>query len=333
MVLYFLYSILWLLLLTTAQFAPAQVAVMAEQVQKQHIVDTVTALGTTKANESIYITPKMTEIIAQILFKEGQHVKKGQLLVQLDASEELAKLKEAELDVAEQQREYQRLERLVQQKAVPSSQLDMQSSRLKAAMARVETAKIAVDDRRIVAPFNGKLGLRQVSVGALVNAGQVITTLDDIEQIKLDFTVPEIYLANLNSEMALAANSAAYPQRVFTGQVATIDSRVDAISRMVALRAVLPNLDQVLRPGMLLTVTLKVNPRMALVISERAIVPLGSEQFVYVLQTDNTVTRRKINIGLRLVGFVEVLSGLTETDLVITEGTIRLRDGMSVKLN
>ncbi|WP_353570853.1 efflux RND transporter periplasmic adaptor subunit [Candidatus Albibeggiatoa sp. nov. BB20] len=308
------------------------ISVIVAPVIQENIIDTISILGTSQANESIDVTSKITDIINKIHFKEGQWVKKGQLLVQLDDAEQQALLQETEVNLAEQQREYNRLSKLVKQKAISSSQLDAQLSRLKAAKARIKTAKVHITERKIIAPFSGKLGLRYISMGALLQAGDVITTLDDIQKIKLDFTIPAIYLASLHKGLKLTATTQAYPKRLFSGQVTTIDSRVDPVSRMLKLRAIMPNKDEALRAGMLLTVKLNLNPRQALMVSERALVPIGSQQFVYVITDALIAEKRLIEIGQRQVGKVEVTHGLALDENVVVEGTLRLKPNTAVKL-
>lgn len=327
------FSILLFIIFSPAISAKDRViSVVAESVTQEQIVDNISVLGTAQANESIDITSKITDIIREIHFKEGKWVKKGQLLVQLDDEEQQALLQEAQIDVAEQQREYNRLAKLVEQKAIPSSQLDVQLSRLKTAKARIKTAQVYIHERKITAPFSGNMGLRYKSEGALLRAGDVISTLDDISQIKLDFSMPELYLANLHKGLKLSATSQAYPERIFTGQIATVNTRIDPVTRMVKLRALLSNEDEALRAGMLLTVKLNLNPRQALMVSERALVPFGSQQFVYVVTEQSLAEKRLIKIGQRQIGKVEVTQGLALNEKVVVEGTLRLKPNAPVKL-
>jgi membrane fusion protein (multidrug efflux system) len=162
--------------------------------------------------------------------------------------------------------------------------------------------------------------------------GDVITTLDDISKIKLDFTIPELYLSNLHKGLNLTATTQAYPKRLFSGQVTTIDSRVDPISRMLTLRAIIPNQDEALRAGMLLTVKLNLNPRDALMIAEQALVPIGSQQFVYVITEALTAEKRLIELGQRQIGKVEVIHGLALDEKVVVEGTLRLKPNTPVRV-
>jgi membrane fusion protein, multidrug efflux system len=181
------------------------------------------------------------------------------------------------------------------------------------------------------APFSGVLGLRRVSMGSLVRPGDVITTLDDISLIKLDFTVPEAFISSLEMGSRVKVTVAAYPERSFEGKVAGIDTRVDPVSRAVAVRAEIANEDGVLKPGMLMTVNLITNQRKILAVPEEAIVPIESKQYVYLVTPEKKAERREIKIGARQPGFAEVLSGLKEGEKVVVEGTLKLRPDADVK--
>jgi membrane fusion protein, multidrug efflux system len=214
----------------------------------------------------------------------------------------------------------------VRQGSVPVSQVDEARSRVQAQQARFEALTARLDDRLIRAPFSGQLGFRQVSEGTLVTPGTEITTLDDISVIKLDFSVPEVFLGDLGSGQSIAAQSAAYRDREFEGTVSSIGSRVDPVSRAAAVRALVQNEDGQLRPGMLMTVRLRTGEREALVVPERATVQIDRRVFVFVAEEGHSV-RRQIETGARRDGMVEVVSGLTAGELVVTDGIIKVRDG------
>jgi membrane fusion protein (multidrug efflux system) len=171
-----------------------------------------------------------------------------------------------------------------------------------------------------------------VSIGSVLDTDTVITTLDDTSTIKLDFDVPEVFLSNLDEGMRITAHSAAWPDIKFHGEVATIDTRVDPVSRTVIVRAILPNEEGQLRPGMFLTVSLFKENIQSLVVPEEAIVPERSKQFVLVVGADNVVELREVSTGRRRPGEVEVLKGLSEGELVITEGTLKARNGQVVQI-
>lgn len=308
------------------------VPVVVAPVVRDVFATTVQAVGTARANEAVDISAKVTETVAEIAFEDGQRVQAGDLIVQLSNARQMAELELAKVNLAEQQREYRRLAGLVQQKAISQSQLDAQKSRLEAARAQLAAAQTSLADRRIVAPFDGVLGLRRVSPGALVEPGDVITTLDAIDPIKLDFTVPETYLATLRPGLSVSAFTTAYPGETFAGEVVSIDSRIDPATRAVTVRAHVPNPEGRLRPGMLLTVELVSERRESLILPEAALVPLGEHQYVFVVDEANKAQRVEVTLGRRRPGEVEVLSGIAAGDRVVVEGTIRIKPGAETKI-
>jgi membrane fusion protein (multidrug efflux system) len=182
----------------------------------------------------------------------------------------------------------------------------------------------------ITAPFDGVLGFRQVSPGTLVTPGTMIATLDDVSTIKLDFSVPETYLANVAPGLAVSARSAAYPDTEFEGTVASVDSRVDPVTRAVIVRATLPNPGAKLRPGMLLSVQLRKPARDALVLPEIALVQTGERASVFRVKADNSVEQVDVVTGARRRGEVEIVEGLAAGERIVVEGTVKLRPGAKV---
>jgi membrane fusion protein (multidrug efflux system) len=187
-----------------------------------------------------------------------------------------------------------------------------------------------VADRTITAPFAGVLGLRQVSLGALVAPGTVITTLDDDSTIKLDFTLPEAALSAIAQGQAISATSDAWPGVAFDGHIADIDSRVDPETRAVRVRAELPNSDGRLRQGMLLRVRVQLPTRQALVLPELAVQQEAEQSSVFRVGADGKVEQVPVKLGTRREGVVEVVSGLKAGDRVVVEGTVKLHPGSTV---
>jgi membrane fusion protein (multidrug efflux system) len=210
-------------------------------------------------------------------------------------------------------------------------QIEQIESTYAANAARVAAARSRLADTVIRAPFNGRVGLRRVSVGGLVAPGTVITTLDDTSTIKLDFTVPERVVAAMKPGLTLEAKSVAYPGQVFEGKVASVDSRVDPSTRSVTVRAILPNDKGLLKPGMFMNVRLSRGTADVLVVPEESLLPEQGDVFVYVVQ-DGKAGKRKIQTGQRSVGNVQVTDGLQPGELVVTEGTQKLREGASVEV-
>jgi membrane fusion protein (multidrug efflux system) len=307
------------------------VLVVTETVLRQPFVNSVEALGTTRANESLTLTANLTDTISRINFDDGDYVQSGQILVELTNEEEGAQLAEARANLDEARRRLRRLEDLDKQGIAATSDVDQARSEAAAAEARLNTVMARLEDRLIRAPFNGVLGFRQVSPGTLLTPGEAITTLDDISQIKLDFTVPETLLGFLQPGNKIYARSVSWASRDFEGTVSAVGSRVDPVTRAAVVRAVIDNEDRALRPGMLLTVKLITEERAAILIPEKSVVQATDKAFVYVVGTDQTAAMKPVQLGARQPGVVEITDGLQEGERIVTEGIIKLRDGMQVQ--
>ncbi|HEU4466744.1 MAG TPA: efflux RND transporter periplasmic adaptor subunit [Agromyces sp.] len=291
----------------------------------------VEALGTAGANESIDVTAKVSNLVTAVRFAEGQQVRKGDVLVELDGAQARADLAVAQAALTESAAQLKRSRELYQTKVLSDQQIEQIVATHAANQARVASARARVSDTVIRAPFSGRVGLRRVSVGSLVEPGAVITTLDDTQTIKLDFTVPEIVVASMKPGLEVRATSVAYPGQTFDGRVASVDSRVDPQTRSVTVRAALPNDRGLLKPGMFLTVKLERGEADVLVVPEESLVPEQGDVYVYVVR-DGTAAKRKIQTGQRQVGTVQVTAGLEPGESVVTEGTQKLRDGATVEV-
>jgi membrane fusion protein (multidrug efflux system) len=312
-------------------FSSMPVGVVAVPVRSEPISFELEALGTTRANESVEVTAKVVNQVTAVRFQEGQQVARGAVLVELDSAQVRADLAAAEATLIESSSQYKRSRELYTTKILSDSQLEQIEATFKANEARVASARARVNDTVIRAPFAGRVGLRRVSVGSLISPGTVITTLDDTSTIKLDFTIPETFLPVVKPGLEITARSVAYPDTNFAGKVSSVDSRVDPATRSVTVRALLPNAQGLLKPGMFLTTRLSRGAVDALLIPEEALVPEGGEMFVFVVQ-DGTVEKRRIRIGERRVGDVQVVEGLASGESVVTEGTQKLRDGAAITL-
>ena len=228
--------------------APATVTTM--RIAAQPWRDSLEALGTAQANESVAITAKASDVVTRLAFDSGERVRAGQLLVDMNSSAQRADVAAAAATLRDAEQQLRRGSELARQQLIAQGQLDTLRANRDAAAAALASRRAAVADRTLVAPFAGVLGLRRVSVGALVSPGTTITTLDDDSRIKLDFTVPESALATLVRGQAIGARSDAWPGVAFEGAVADIDSRVDPDTRAVTVRALLPNPDGRLRAGL-----------------------------------------------------------------------------------
>ena len=315
-----------------AEEKPAPQVIVAE-VRETAFVDRVEALGTLKANESVQLTVNVSETVTAIHFDDGERVEQGMTLVEMTSREEHALLEEARANLDEARRQFRRVRQLESQGIEAQSLLDQRRREVDTARARLSAVESRLADRLIKAPFAGVLGLRNISVGALVETGDAITTLDDDRVMKLEFAVPSTYLAGLQAGLPIRARTRAYGDRIFEGEVKAIDSRVDPINRSVLVRAVLPNPERMLKPGMLMTVELLRNRRQALVIPEAALMPKGGQQFVMRIEGEPPLVQKQlIRIGSRRPGEVEVLEGLNLGDRVITHGMEKARVGGKVRI-
>jgi len=306
------------------------VPVTAQVVQPTAWSDTLQALGTAKARESVTITAKVSEIIERVHFESGQQVRAGTPLVTLRGQAQQAALSQAQATFAEADQLYRRQRELAQQRLVASATLDTQKAIRDSAEARVAEMQSDIGDRSVRAPFAGVLGIRQVSPGSLVTPTTPIATLDDIERMHVDFQVPEAELASLAEGNKVEATSVAWPGRTFEGEVTTIDARVDPGTRAVTVRADFPNGDHALRPGMLLDVRIYRPERQALVVPEIAVVQVGRDTFLYRLKDDATVERVDVITGARRAGVVELKHGVKTGERIIVDGTGKLRPGLKV---
>ncbi len=309
----------------------AAVTVVATRLAPQTFTDSFTALGTARANESIEVTSRTTSIVTRINFREGQRVRAGELLVELDTKEASADLALAEANLQQVESQYRRSKTLAETQVVSAADLEQLEAQVLSARAQVRAAEARLDTLYVRAPFDGALGLRRVSLGDLVGPDTVMTTLDDSNPIKLEFNVPESFLATVARGMQISAESTVYPGRRFTGEVDIVDSRVDPVSRSVTVIARIPNDEGLLKPGMFLTVALEKARDNVLLVPEEALVPRQGRQFVYVIE-DGRAVEREVELGGRVPGLAEIRQGVAPGELVITQGTQRVRDGLPVTL-
>lgn len=288
------------------------------------------AIGTLRADEGVMIRPEVAGRIDQIKFAEGQQVKAGSLLVTLDAGETRAQLQSSSVQVALEKQRLERSEDLFRKGFISQQSLDEQRSNHARAAAKLREDQVRLAKSEIRAPFSGVAGLRQVSEGAYVAAGTDIARLEKLDQLKLDFRVPETFLAQLRAGQPVRIAVDAYAGEEFRGAIYAIEPAIDEQTRTVLARARVGNAQMKLRPGMFARVqlTLGVRPN-AVWIPEQAIVPRGQDSFVYRV-TLGKAELVKVQTGMRKVGEVEIARGLAAGDLVVTEGTQKIGPGAPV---
>mgnify|MGYP001239092366 CR=1 FL=1 len=296
------------------------------------VLHEVAAVGTTRAREAIEVVAPVSGRIVAIHFEEGEEVEEGRLLVELEKDREEAQLREAQAHLKDVASQLERALRLLRSQNVSQARVDELQAAHAAAEARVAAAEVAVRDREIRAPFRGVVGLREVSPGAFVQPQDRLTTLDDISMLRLDFSVPERFLARLRPGLPVRARSAAFPGELFEGRVVRIDSRIDRVTRSVRLQAELNNEARRLLPGMFMSVSLSVGETLnAVLVPESAIVNEGRLSYVFVV-SENRAERREVEVGQRQRGDVQLLSGVAAGELVVTLGLQRVSDGAQVRI-
>jgi membrane fusion protein (multidrug efflux system) len=321
--------------MTSPVWAQKPMPVIVSEVKTTRFSDRVEALGTLRANESVELTATVTETVTDIHFEDGQRVEAGDILVEMTNEEEHALIEQELSTVAEAKKQYDRMMTLAKRGAASESQLDQRRREYQTAKAKLRAIESKMKDHLIMAPFSGTVGLRNISIGALIEPGDVVTTLDDEHIMKLDFTVPAVYLASLREGLPIQAVSSAFPGRTFKGSVSGIDSRVDRVTRSITVRALLPNPEYLLKPGLLMSVELFVNARETVVIPEEALIPSGRNNAVLLVERTAEpplAWRRPVSIGGRRPGEVEILDGLKGGELVVTHGNMRAQDGQPVTI-
>lgn len=317
------------------QAAPQQgqmppMPVEAQPVSVGEVLRTIEAVGTLRANESVVLKPEMQGRVEKILFKEGQPVKSGQPMVQLDDDRYRAELAEAIANRNLSEANYRRTQELIKRKVTSQTDLDKAKAEMEANEARVALKREALSKMTLDAPFDGIAGLREVSVGDVVSPGQSLMQVVDIDPIKVDFRVPELFVGEVQPGQRLQITLDAFPGEQFSGEVYAVDPQIDTRGRSILLRATVPNGESRLRPGLFARVSLTLQRfDNAITIPEEAVVPQGDKQLVYRIKQGKT-EMVPVKLGIRREAMVQVLEGLEPGDVVITAGQIKLRPGAPV---
>lgn len=292
----------------------------------------IAAVGTLQSEEAVVIAPEIAGRISAILFDEGSAVKAGQPLVKLDDQVAAAEVAEAEADVALAEANFERADTLSRQQIGTLSAKDEALAAQLRARALLTLARVRLDKTTMRAPFDGVLGLRSVSVGEYVEAGEQLVNLEDVATLKVDFRVPETYLPEVYSGQSVDITADALPGRRFTGEIYAIDPLIDINGRAVQLRARLANERGDLRPGMFTRVGILAESRPnAILVPEAALVPQGADLYVFCV-VDGKAVQTRVTLGARRTGEVQILEGVSADDVIVTAGQARLRDGSAVEI-
>lgn len=309
---------------------PAGPPVKVTMVRESAVTDDVTAVGSLLAEESVVIRPEIAGRIVKIHFAEGQSINAGAPLVSMDTSDLRAKLAANDADVTVNRQRFDRVRNMAGQKFMSQQAVEEASSNLARAQALKQETMAQLAKAEIRAPFKGVLGLRKVSSGAYLKAGEDIVNLEDIGSLKLDFRVPEAFLSKIAKDQEVNVRVDAFPKDTFNGKIFAIEPAIDTQTRTVLLRARVPNAEGKLKPGLFARVNLILERRgTALVVPEEAIVPKGNLSLV-VKVVDGKAEFVPVKIGRRRPGEVEIVEGLKVNDTVVTDGQMKLQPGAPV---
>ena len=305
--------------------------VIAELVKYDSSYDLVTTLSMAQANESVDITIDESGKIIKFNFNDGQTVKRGDILVLMDQQEEISQLAAANAKLVNSKIELERLKKLLLRQAVAQQHYDDKESQLKVYHQKVRQIESKISKKVIRAPFDGVVGLRKLSEGAIVQAGQNILTISDLTKIKLDLSLPSKYLFKLTPKLVVKAESDALPDETFFGKVDDSQTVIDPKNHSVIARIRVDNNELRIKPGLLMKVSLIDDEKKILMISEESIFIKNSGHFVYLIEKDqDKVIAKNVEIGQRKYGRVEVKSGLVENDVIVKRGTMMLSNERKV---
>lgn len=304
-------------------------------VQPREFSDSLQVLGVARGRRSVNITSNTSQLITRVLFRDGQVVAAGTPLVELRAQQEAAGVAEARAAVVEAERDYERYSTLAEQGFAPRMMAEQAETALARARANLQAAEVQQGERVIRAPFAGRLGLTTVTAGTLINPGAVITTLDDVAVIRVDFPVPERFAGTLTSGTPITATADAYPGETFSGRIALLDTRVDETTRAITARAEFANPGNRIRPGTLMRVSVQQGRRNAPAAPESAVQYEGEGAFVYRIargERGSTAQRVEVVTGSVENGFVEITSGVDAGERIVGTGLNRIQPGAPIRV-
>jgi membrane fusion protein (multidrug efflux system) len=294
--------------------------------------DDLWSVGSLRSDESVQISAEVAGRISEILFKEGEEVKAGDVLLKLDDALANADLTDVRARLVLAQSNYERAQTLSRSGSGTERVLDESTAALETARAAVQLAETRLAKLTITAPFPGRVGLRTLSIGAYAVPGTPIVNLEKIDQLKLDFRVPETVLTQVSSDQEVEATVDAHPGRKFAGKVYAIDPQVDVNGRSLRIRARIDNADLALRPGLFARVIIKgLEERDVVRVPESAVVPRGDDKLVYTI-VGGKAKENKVSVGRRRAGEVEILQGIDAGTQVVISGQMNLKDGTPVEI-
>ena len=310
------------------------VQVVAVPATQRPVSESISLVGSIAPNEMVDVKSEVDGLVTTINFAEGGRVEKDQLLVALDQTRFVAQLSEAEANLKLARTSFDRTKQLYTDKLISQQEYDQSSAVFAANEAGVDLRRRELKNAKILAPFGGIAAARLVSPGQVISRSTPLTTVVDIDTVKVEVNVPERYLGQLKNGQKIAFKVAAFPKDEFTGEVFFISPQLEAATRTALVKARIENLGGKLRGGMFANLDLSLQLReLALLVPETAIINNADVTMVFAITTNGTAVMKPVKIGLRIAGRAEVLSGLSPGEMVVVEGTQKLRPGATVRLS
>jgi RND family efflux transporter MFP subunit len=309
------------------------VLVVTEEVATHDISQHLTLVGKLEADQSVIISPEVSGKIDVIKVSANQKVDKGQLLIQLNDDKAKASIAEATAYLDNEVRKYQEFVRLAKKGAITQTEIDAQKASVDIAEARLDASKAQLKDLYITAPFDGTVGFIDFSRGKMVNTGAELLTLDNLSEMRLDLQIPERFLPLLSEGMKVQATSSAWGEAEFEGEVIGIDTRINSETLNLRVRIAFDNKDNRLKPGMLMSATVKFPAIEAPIIPVQALQYSGTKRYVYVINDANKATKTEVFLGARIENQVVIEKGLSIGERIVVQGIVNMRDGVTVQEN
>ena len=317
--------------------------VTSASVKEEDWAPRLTAVGSVSAVQGAVVSAELAGVVSEINFENGGEAKKGEVLMKLDASQEEALLRSAEAEAQLAQTDLERSRDLAMKKVVSSAELDSAQSKFRRLNAVVDQVRSSIAKKTLIAPFDGQLGIRQVNVGQMINAGQQVVPLTSLDPVFADFALPQQYLGQLTPGLEVHVTTDAIPGRVFNGKLTAINSMVDSSTRNITLQATLDNSDHALRPGMFAKAEVMLPEKhKTLVVPGSAIsyAPFGDSVFVIEKKKDEktgkesqVIRQQFVRVGEGRGDLVAITQGLKAGETIVSTGVFKLRNGMSVTIN
>jgi membrane fusion protein (multidrug efflux system) len=336
-------KILQIVKMTSTPMVMPPTTVSSVAVKEEDWAPRLTAVGSVSAVQGAVVSAELAGVVSEINFENGGEAKKGEVLMKLDASQEEALLRSAEAEAQLAQTDLERSRDLAMKKVVSSAELDSAQSKFRRLTAAVDQVRSSIAKKTLIAPFDGQLGIRQVNVGQMINAGQQVVPLTSLDPVFADFALPQQYLGQLTPGLEVHVTTDAIPGRVFNGKLTAINSMVDSSTRNITLQATLDNSDHALRPGMFAKAEVMLPEKhKTLVVPGSAIsyAPFGDSVFVIEKKKDEktgkesqVIRQQFVRVGEGRGDLVAITQGLKAGETIVSTGVFKLRNGMSVTIN